>query len=103
MELRRVEDRGRPMRNARSVAVDGRICGDVPPRFSGGLPGRYEPRLLPTAARRVPTPTLGATIRIGCMPQPVCLSRTGDDLPHSDPSERIPPAPDLPCSAGGGG
>jgi hypothetical protein len=52
------------------------------------------------SARRVPTPTLGATIRIGCMPQPVCLSRTGDDLPHSDPSERIPPAPDLPCSAG---
>ena len=46
-ELRGVEDRGRRVRNARSVAVDGRIGAHDPPRFAGGLPDRYEHRLLP--------------------------------------------------------
>jgi hypothetical protein len=46
-ELRGVEDRGRHMRNPRSVAGDGRIGGHDPPRFAGGLPGRYGHRLLP--------------------------------------------------------
>jgi hypothetical protein len=46
-ELRGVEDRGRQMRNARSVAVDGRSGGHDPPRFARGFPGRYGHRLLP--------------------------------------------------------
>jgi hypothetical protein len=65
MELRGVEDRGRRVRNARSVAVDRRIGGHDPPRFSDGLPGRYGRRLLPVccpASDRKPArplPTLG--------------------------------------------
>ena len=38
---------GNTVRNARSVAVDGRIGGHDPPRFAGGFPGRYGHRLLP--------------------------------------------------------
>ena len=38
---------GKMVRNARSVAVDGRIGGHDPPRFPGGIPGRYGHRLLP--------------------------------------------------------
>jgi hypothetical protein len=57
--LRGVEDRGRRMRNARSVAVDGRIGGHLPPRFSGGFPGRHEHRLLPLCCHGVPTPVFG--------------------------------------------
>jgi hypothetical protein len=36
------------VRNARSVAVDGRIGGHDSPRFADGLPGRYGHRLLPS-------------------------------------------------------
>jgi hypothetical protein len=46
-ELRGVENWGRRVRDARSVAVNGSIGGHDPPRFPGGLPGRYEHRLLP--------------------------------------------------------
>jgi hypothetical protein len=46
-ELRCIEDWGREVRNVRSVGVGGRIGGHDPPRFAGGLPGRYEHRLLP--------------------------------------------------------
>jgi hypothetical protein len=55
-ELRGVEDRGRPMRNARSAAVDGRIGCHDPPRSSGGLPGRYGHRLLPICCPAAPDP-----------------------------------------------
>jgi hypothetical protein len=58
MELRGVEDRGRRVRNARSVAVDGRIGGHDPPRFVGGLPGRYGHRLLPVCCPDVAPPDL---------------------------------------------
>jgi hypothetical protein len=40
------------VRNARSVAVDGRIGAHDPPRFAGGLPSRYAHRLLPVCCRR---------------------------------------------------
>jgi hypothetical protein len=43
------------VRNARSVAVDRRIGGHDPPRFSGGLPGRYGHRLLPVCCPASPT------------------------------------------------
>ena len=46
-ELRGVEHRGRRVRNARPVAVNGSIGGHDPPRSSGELPGRYGHRLLP--------------------------------------------------------
>jgi hypothetical protein len=60
-ELRGVEDRGRPVRNTRSAAVDGRICGHDPPRLSGGLPGRYGHRLLPVCCPGVADPTFRTT------------------------------------------
>jgi hypothetical protein len=46
------------VRNSRSVAVDGRIGGHVPPWFAGRLPGRYGPRLLPICCSTAPTPAL---------------------------------------------
>ena len=46
-ELRGVEHRGRRVRNARPVAVNGSIGGHDPPRSSRELPGRYGHRLLP--------------------------------------------------------
>ena len=51
MELRAVEDRGRRVRNASSVAVDSKIGGHDPPRFS-----EHTLRLLqsPVAARLLP-------------------------------------------------
>jgi hypothetical protein len=67
-ELRGVENWGRRVRNARSVAVDGRIGGHDPPRFPGGLPGRYGPRLLPvccpTASTRPSGPQSESPTRI---------------------------------------
>jgi hypothetical protein len=46
-ELRGVEDRGRHVRNARSVAVNGRIGGHDPPQFPSGFLSRYGQRMLP--------------------------------------------------------
>jgi hypothetical protein len=43
------------MRNARSLAVDGRIGGHDPSRSSAGLPGRYRHRLLPFCCPAAPT------------------------------------------------
>jgi hypothetical protein len=53
-ELRGVEDRGRCVRNARSVAVDGRFGCRDPPQSLGGLPGRYGRRLLPICCPAAP-------------------------------------------------
>jgi hypothetical protein len=62
MELRGVEDRGRGVRNARSMAVDGRIGCHYPPRSSGALHDRYGHQLLLICCPTAPTPTLGTTI-----------------------------------------
>jgi hypothetical protein len=45
-ELRNVKDRDSAWKTPGSVAVDARMGGHDPPRFSGRLPGRYEHRLL---------------------------------------------------------
>jgi hypothetical protein len=79
-ELRCVEDRERRVRNARSVAVDGRIGGHDPPRFAGRLPGRYGYRLLPICCLDVADPTFETTIRITHLQHASCLSWKLDDL-----------------------
>jgi hypothetical protein len=50
-----VEDQGRCMRNARSVAVNGLIDGPDSPRFSGGFSVVTDTGCCPSAAPTAPT------------------------------------------------
>jgi hypothetical protein len=79
-ELRGVEDGGRRMRNARPVAVDGRIGGHNPPRFSGGFPDRYGHRLLPVCCPAVADPDLRDDNLNRPPASPSCMSWRADDL-----------------------
>ena len=79
-ELRGVENWGRCVRNHRSVAVNGRIGSHDPPRFAGGLPGRYGHWLLPICCPDVADPTFETTIRITPMGHRSCLGRRAGGL-----------------------
>jgi hypothetical protein len=68
------------VRNLRSMAVDGTIGGHDPPPFAGGLPGRYEHRLLPICCPTQPPRTFRTAIRIAHSHHPSCMSRKGGDL-----------------------
>jgi hypothetical protein len=66
-ELRGVEERGGRVRNAKSVAVDGRIRAHDPPLFAGWLPGRYGHRLLPVCCPMQPGHNLNHLPASSCL------------------------------------
>jgi hypothetical protein len=68
------------MRNPRSIAVNGSIGGHDPPRFLGGLPGRYEHRLLPICCPDDADPNLRDDHLNSHRHQPSCMSCRVDDL-----------------------